>query len=86
MQEYNLETRNVKAVAITGDKSTSATWGKVAEGKFNVVFAAPEAIFQKTGYFWNHVLRKQSGELYSKIVAVAIDECHCVKNWGASGF
>lgn len=61
-------------------------WGKVAKGEFNVVFAAPEAIFQKTGYFWNHVLRKRSGELYSKIVAVAIDECHCVKNWGASGF
>ncbi|HEU0046693.1 MAG TPA: DEAD/DEAH box helicase, partial [Nitrososphaera sp.] len=81
-----MEARNVNAIAITGDQSTNTTWEKVAEGKFNVIFAAPEAIFEKAGYFWNHILRKRSGALYSKFVAIGIDECHCLENWGGSGF
>jgi len=76
--------RNVKAIAITGEKCAMETWRQVAKGKYNVVLAAPEAIFQKTGYLWNEVLRKQSGALYSMIIAVAIDECYCVKNWGGT--
>src|SRR5436190_13635009 len=81
-----MEKRGIKAIAVTGEKCTKETWKQVAEGKYNVVFAAPEAIFEKTGYFWNNVLRKRSGALYSSIVAFAIDECHCVKNWGGTGF
>jgi Helicase conserved C-terminal domain len=73
-------------IAVTGEKCTKETWKQVAEGKYNVVLAAPEAIFEKTGYFWNEVLRKRSGALYSRLIAVAIDECHCVKNWGGTGF
>ena len=71
---------------MTGKKSTKESWKQVAEGKCNVLFAAPEAIFEKTGYFWNNVLRKRGGDLYSRIVGFAIDECHCVKNWGGAGF
>jgi superfamily II DNA helicase RecQ len=78
--------RNVEAIAITGKKCTTDIWKQVAKGKYNVVLVAPEAIFQKTEYFWNEVVRKRSGALYSRITAVAIDECHCVKNWGGSGF
>lgn len=51
-----------------------------------MVFASPECLLGSTGYFWNHVLRKRSGTLYSKITAFALDECHCVEAWGASGF
>ena len=78
--------RDIKAIAVTGEKCTKETWKQVANGKYNVVLAAPEAIFQKTGFFWNEVLRKRSGAFYSRIIAVAIDECHCVKNWGGTGF
>jgi|SRR5579859_3274687 len=78
--------RNVKAIAITGEKCTMETWRQVVKGKYNIILAAPEAIFQKTGYFWNEVLRKRSGVLYSMIIALAIDKCHCVKNWGGTGF
>ena len=75
-----MEKRNIKAIAMTGEKSTKESWKQVADGKYNVLFAAPEAIFEKTGYFWNNVLRKRGGDLYSKIVGFTIDECHCVKN------
>ena len=81
-----MEKRNIKAIAMTGEKSTKESWKQVADGKYNVLFAAPEAIFEKTGYFWNNVLRKRGGDLYSRIVGFAIDECHCVKNWGGAGF
>jgi ATP-dependent DNA helicase RecQ len=81
-----MEKRDIKVIAVTGEKCTKETWKQVAEGKYNVVLAAPEAIFEKTGYFWNEVLRKRSGALYSRLIAVAIDECHCVKNWGGTGF
>ena len=46
-----MEKRGIKAIAVTGEKCTKETWKQVAEGKYNVVFAAPEAIFEKTGYF-----------------------------------
>ena len=78
--------RYIRVIAATGERCTKQTWEQIAEGKYNVVLAAPEAIFETTGYFWNHVLRKRSGALYSRIVAVSIDECHCVKNWGGTGF
>jgi len=78
--------RHIKVIAVTGEKCTKETWKEVVEGKYNVVLAVPEAIFEKTGYFWNEVVRKRSGALYSKLIAVAIDECHCVKNWGGTGF
>jgi superfamily II DNA helicase RecQ len=58
----------------------------VAEGKYDVVLASPEILLKSTGYFWNYVLRKRSGALYSKIAAVALDECHCIESWGRSGF
>ena len=76
----------IKAIAITCDVSSEKAWNEVAEGKYNVMLASPESLLNSTGYFWNYVLRKRSGVLYSKIVAVAIDECHCVETWGASGF
>src|SRR5271154_5229420 len=78
--------RDIKVIAVTGENCTKETWKEVVEGKYNVVLAAPEAIFEKTGYFWNEVLKKRSGALFSRLVAVAIDECHCVKNWGGTGF
>jgi len=46
-----MEKRNIKAIAITGEKSTKESWKQVADGKYNILFAVPEAIFEKTGYF-----------------------------------
>jgi hypothetical protein len=81
-----MQKRGIKAISVTGEKSTKETWKNAEQGKYHVILAAPEAIFEKTGYFWNNVLRKRSGALYSRIAAVGIDECHCVKNWGGTGF
>jgi superfamily II DNA helicase RecQ len=77
--------RHIKVIAATGERCTKETWEQIAEGKCNIVLAAPEAIFETTGYFWNHVLWKRSSVLYLRIVAISIDECHYVKNWGGAG-
>ena len=50
---------------------------KVIQGKIELVFISPENILCNSNY-WNML---RSSEYKDKLVAVAVDEAHCVKTW-----
>ena len=50
---------------------------KVIQGKIELVFISPENILCNSSY--RNMLR--SSEYKDKLVAVAVDEAHCVKTW-----
>ena len=46
-------------------------------GKYSLLFAAPEAVIGMPE--WRDLLL--SAPLYDRVVAVAVDEAHCVSKW-----
>ena len=59
-------------------KSLLASVEDVKLGGFSLLFAAPEAIVH--GDHWRNMLHEEP--LHSRVVALAIDEAHCVYKWG----
>ena len=50
---------------------------QINEGKFQLMFISPEALFSET--VWKHIL---STELYwVNLVDLIVDEAHCVNKW-----
>ena len=80
-QVTNLRSRGVRATIMSGhkgvDKELLATDGDVVAGKFSLLFCAPEAIVGCER--WRELLLRPP--LSKRIVAVAIDEAHCVSKW-----
>ena len=74
-----LREQEVSAAIISGnegvDKELQATEKDLA--KYKLLFSAPEAILGTDR--WKEMLLKPP--LYDEIVAVAIDEAHCVSKW-----
>ena len=50
---------------------------KVLEGKIQLVYISPEAILKNWHY--RHMLLSEAYK--EKLVALAIDEAHCIKTW-----
>ena len=72
-QVESLKLRGVNAVYAGED----CDMDRVAEGSYPVIFVSPEALMTKS--IWRNVLLS---EVYQKhLVAVVIDEAHCVKKW-----
>ena len=78
-QVKSLRKRNVKAAIISGgaggvDKQLLATENDLA--RCSLLYGAPEAILTPR---WRDSLEKEP--LNSRVVAVVIDEAHCVSSW-----
>ena len=63
------------------DKSLLATEAQIKLGSYRILFSAPEAILETAS--WRNVLTEEP--LQSQLVAIAVDEAHCVYKWG-TGF
>ena len=67
--------REMSAVYVGDADSTTET--EVCEGKYQLVFLSPEALL--TNPMWRDML--QSPVYHSNLVALVVDEAHCVKKW-----
>ena len=81
-QVANLRSRGVSAAIIghsgaVTDKKLLAAEKDLTAGKYNLLFTAPEAIIGVEK--WREIV--QTSPLSERIVAVAVDEAHCVSKW-----
>ena len=81
-QVASLRSRGVSAAIIghsgaVTDKNLLATEKDLTAGKYRLLFTAPEAIVGVEK--WREIV--QTPPLSERIVAVAVDEAHCVSKW-----
>ena len=81
-QVASLRSRGVSAAIIghsgaVTDKNLPATEKDLTAGKYRLLFTAPEAIVGVEK--WREIV--QTPPLSERIVAVAVDEAHCVSKW-----
>ena len=77
-QVANLKARGVEAVYV-GEK---CDMDRVYEGSYPIVFISPEALLSESK--WRDVL---VSEVYQRhLMAVVVDEAHCVKKWWVTVF
>ena len=74
-QVRQMTQRGITAVYV-GDVD-NVTEAEVCDGKFQLVYLSPEALF--TNPVWRDML--QSAVYQSNLVALIVDEAHCVKKW-----
>ncbi|CUA70541.1 Bloom syndrome protein homolog [Rhizoctonia solani] len=76
------EIYGVKAVAVNSliDGDTKALYKDIVEGKYQIVLLAPEMLIHRR--FIEDVLK--SNEFTSRLLAIIIDEAHCISFWGQS--
>ena len=77
----SLRSRGVSAAALTRhrsvDKAIQAEEKKVEAGSYSLLFCSPEAIIGTDK--WKEIL--MSTPVNEHIVAIAVDEAHCVSKW-----
>ena len=80
-QTRKLTESGVQAGILSGntgvDKELLASDGGVARGQYRLLFSAPEALLNSDR--WRHKLIESP--LCNQVVAVAVDEAHCVYKW-----
>ena len=80
-QVRSLNTRGVSAAILSSnkgiDRSLVATNKDVSDGKYRLLFTAPEAVVED--HRWRMLLLEPP--LNSSLVAIAVDEAHCVYKW-----
>ncbi|XP_066921292.1 bifunctional 3'-5' exonuclease/ATP-dependent helicase WRN-like [Clytia hemisphaerica] len=77
-QVKSLEARGVGAVALDQcPMKNSTVFQTICDGKYQVVYSSPEALLSR-----NRGLLKNE-QFKANIVAVFIDESHCIKKWGS---
>lgn len=57
-------------------------WKQVADCGFQVVYASPEILLAPTSYFFKNMCQSKKTAFHSRLIGTAIDECHCVDDWG----
>jgi ATP-dependent DNA helicase RecQ len=72
-QVASLRKRGIEAIHIGAD-TTSQEGDDVKSGKYNLIFASPEALLNKHRYIFR-------GKLKDSLRAVFVDECHCIAKW-----
>ena len=75
-QVSKLVAKGVKAICISGEKSDD-TFADVVEGRVTHVFGSPEAFVGNKTWRSLFVDDRVSG----RVVALAIDEAHCIVKW-----
>src|SRR5579859_948280 len=73
------------SIAMTKDNldADPSLWKRAFEdGEFRIVYATPEILFIESSYFLRKVLPDGNHPFKKNLIAVALDECHCIKNWG----
>ena len=82
-QVAKLQSVGVGCAILTGNsgvpRSSLASVEDVLTGAYSLLFSAPEAIV--CGNRWRDMLSEEP--LHSRIVAIAVDEAHCVYKWGS---
>ena len=68
--------RDVRAVFV-GDADDDSSVDEICEGKYQLVFMSPESLL--TDPKWRDMV--QSPIYQEKLVALVVDEAHCVKKW-----
>ena len=61
------------------DKSLTATEYDISVGKYRLLYSSPEAVVGDHSSGWTKMLL--SPPLCSSLVAIAVDEAHCVYKW-----
>src|SRR5579859_6353765 len=56
-------------------------WRKVERGDFRLVFGTPESLLGPSSYIWKMLQKDRICPFLANLVLVAVDECHCVKDW-----
>ena len=75
-QVASYSAEGIKAAFIDCDSDVS-TKSSVGEGAFQVVFFSIEALI--SNYRWRNTFQEEP--YFSRLVALVIDEAHCVKQW-----
>lgn len=76
-QEAYLSSLGLSAVAVNSDQSDDVL-GEIERGKYPYVFLSPEKMLSSER--WRQLLG--SKEYQQNLVAIAIDEAHCISQWG----
>jgi superfamily II DNA helicase RecQ len=76
----------IASAALTQDhvQDDPALWQDVKDGVYNLVFVTPEIALRPTSYFSKNILRDRKCAFLKQLLTVAIDECHCI--WEYGGF
>ena len=69
-----LTRRNMSAVYHSG--SDDDKFAAICDGRFQLVFMSPESLLRNT-----EVRDMLLSPVFQNLVAVAVDEAHCVKKW-----
>src|SRR5579859_4316503 len=73
------------SIALTKDNidADPSLWKRAFNnGDFRIVYATPEILLLEESYFLRKVVPEANHPFKKKLIAVAFDECHCIKNWG----
>ena len=76
-QREKLKAKNVNVEFIGEAQMDYSVKDKVIQGKIELVFISPESILCNSNY--RNMLR--SSVYKHNLVAIAVDEAHCVKTW-----
>jgi len=72
----------IPAVALTRHTKSQnkKVWDEIAKGRYRIVYASPEVILNKRGYFLTSLVRNPN-KFMQNLVAVAVDEAHLIWDW-----
>ncbi|XP_053990226.1 ATP-dependent DNA helicase RecQ-like isoform X2 [Hylaeus volcanicus] len=71
-QVLSLTQKNIPAISFS--RAPKSTWNRICDGHYRLVYCSPE--------FIELHLDQLSAMFSKKILFIAIDECHCVSEWG----
>src|SRR5205814_8098815 len=74
------------SIALTKDnvEADPTLWKRAfVDGEFGIVYATPEILFIESSYFLRKVIPDANHPFKKRLIAVALDEAHCIKNWGS---
>ena len=76
-QRAKFQSLSVKAELVGEAQDDKEVGKKVMKGEYQLVFITPESIIENTKF--HRML--QSDEYRKQLVAVVVDEAHCIKTW-----
>jgi len=82
-QVKSLTAKRVSSIALTSEafEANPKLWNTVENGSHRIVYATPEMLLRETSYFWKNILKNPESKFLKRLVAVAVDEGHLVKDW-----